>query len=47
VPEGTRIVDMNNKDITTITTSSADSGYSGQFSTTGQLLWWNIEYSFS
>lgn len=31
VPEGTRIVDMDNKDITTITTSSTGDGYSGQF----------------
>ena len=31
VPAGTRIVDMNNKDITTITTSGTGSGYDGKF----------------
>ena len=31
VPTGTRIVDMNNKDITTITTSGTGSGYDGKF----------------
>ena len=31
VPTGTRIVDMNNKDITTITTSSTGDGYAGKF----------------
>lgn len=31
VPEGTRIVDMNNQDITTITTESTGDGYAGKF----------------
>ena len=31
VPTGTRIVDMNNKDITTITTSGTGGGYDGKF----------------
>ena len=31
VPAGTRIVDMNNNDITTITTSATGDGYAGQF----------------
>ena len=31
VPEGTRIVDMENKDITTITTSGNGDGYAGKF----------------
>lgn len=31
VPNGTRIVDMNNKDITTITTSGTGDGYGGKF----------------
>ncbi len=31
VPEGTRIVDMENKDITTITTSGTGDGYGGKF----------------
>ena len=31
VPDGTRIVNMNNQDITTITTSSLGNGYGGQF----------------
>ena len=31
VPDGTRIVDMNNKDITTITTSGTGDGYDGKF----------------
>ena len=31
VPAGTRIVDMNNKDITTITTSGTGDGYDGKF----------------
>lgn len=31
VPEGTRIVDMENKDITTITTSGTGDGYAGKF----------------
>lgn len=31
VPEGTRIVDMENKDITTITTSGTGAGYAGKF----------------
>ena len=31
VPAGTRIVDMNNKDITTITTSGTGDGYGGKF----------------
>lgn len=31
VPAGTRIVDMDNNDITTITTSSTDDGYAGKF----------------
>ena len=31
VPAGTRIVDMNNKDITTITTSGIGDGYDGKF----------------
>ena len=31
VPEGTRIVDMENKDITTITTSGTGDGYAGNF----------------
>lgn len=31
VPEGTRIVDMNNRDITTITTEGTGDGYAGQF----------------
>lgn len=31
VPEGTRIVDMNNKDITTITTEATGDGYAGKF----------------
>ncbi len=31
VPEGARIVDMNNKDITTITTSGTGDGYGGKF----------------
>ena len=31
VPDGTRIVDMNNKDITTITTSGTGDGYGGKF----------------
>ena len=31
VPEGTRIVDMNNNDITTITTSGTGDGYAGKF----------------
>ena len=31
VPAGARIVDMNNKDITTITTSGTGDGYSGKF----------------
>ena len=31
VPAGTRIVDMNNKDITTITTSGTGDGYDGEF----------------
>lgn len=31
VPEGTRIVDMKNKDITTITTSGTGDGYAGKF----------------
>ena len=31
VPAGTRIVDMNNNDITAITTSSTGDGYAGQF----------------
>ena len=30
VPEGTRIVDMNNRDITTITTEGTGDGYAGQ-----------------
>ena len=31
VPEGTRIVDLNNRDITTITTEGTGDGYAGQF----------------
>ena len=31
VPDGTRIVDMDNKDITTITTSGTGDGYGGKF----------------
>ena len=31
VPEGTRIVDMNNQDITTITTEGTGDGYAGRF----------------
>lgn len=31
VPEGTRIVDMNNRDITTITTEGTGDGYAGKF----------------
>lgn len=31
VPEGTRIVDLNNRDITTITTEGTGDGYTGQF----------------
>lgn len=31
VPDGTRIVDMDNKDITTITTSGTGDGYAGKF----------------
>lgn len=31
VPAGTRIVDMNNRDITTITTEGTGDGYAGQF----------------
>lgn len=31
VPQGTRIVDMNNNDITAITTSGTGDGYAGQF----------------
>ena len=31
VPEGTRIVDMNNQDITTITTGGTGDGYAGKF----------------
>ena len=31
VPEGTRIVNINNQDITTVTTSSLGNGYGGQF----------------
>lgn len=31
VPEGTRIVDLNNQDITTITTEGTGDGYAGQF----------------
>ena len=31
VPEGTRIVDMNNSDITAITTSNTGNGYAGKF----------------
>ena len=31
VPEGTRIVDMNNQDITTITTKGTGDGYAGKF----------------
>ena len=31
VPEGTRIVDMDNRDITTITTEGTGDGYAGQF----------------
>lgn len=31
VPEGTRIVDMNNQDITTITTQGTGDGYAGKF----------------
>ena len=31
VPEGTRIVDLNNRDITTITTKDTGDGFSGQF----------------
>ena len=31
VPDGTRIVDMNNRDITTITTEGIGDGYAGQF----------------
>ena len=31
VPEGTRIVDMENRDITTITTSGTGDGYAGKF----------------
>ena len=31
VPSGTRIVDMDNKDITAVTTQGGASGYSGQF----------------
>ena len=31
IPAGTRIVDMNNKDITTITTSGTGDGYDGKF----------------
>ena len=31
VPAGTRIVDMDNKDITTITTSGTGDGYGGKF----------------
>lgn len=31
VPNGTRIVDMNNRDITTITTEGTGDGYAGQF----------------
>ena len=31
VPEGTRIVDMNNQDITTITTEGTGDGYAGKF----------------
>ena len=31
VPDGTRIVDMENKDITTITTSGTGDGYAGKF----------------
>lgn len=31
VPQGTRIVDMNNRDITTITTKGIGNGYAGQF----------------
>lgn len=31
VPEGTRIVDMNNRDISTITTEATGDGYAGQF----------------
>lgn len=31
VPAGTRIVDMNNRDVTTITTTDVGNGYAGQF----------------
>lgn len=31
VPEGTRIVDMNNRDITTLTTTGTGDGYAGKF----------------
>lgn len=31
VPRGTRIVDMNNKDVTSVTTSDIGNGYGGQF----------------
>lgn len=31
VPEGTRIVDMNNKDISTLTTKATGDGYAGKF----------------
>ena len=31
VPRGTRIVDMNNRDITTITTEGTGDGYAGKF----------------
>ena len=31
VPDGTRIVDMNNQDITTITTEGTGDGYAGKF----------------
>ena len=31
VPQGTRIVDLNNQDITTITTENTGDGYAGQF----------------
>lgn len=31
VPDGTRVVDMNNRDITTITTEGTGDGYAGQF----------------
>lgn len=37
VPDGTRIVDMNNQDITTITTEGTGDGYAGKFKS--YILW--------